>query len=74
MIMAHLGSVSKVALLKTAAEFVQQVSASDFTGNPAITEKLLLSTLPRNRAKGIIEEIKVPTSRGRPVPGEFSAC
>ena len=62
MIMAHLGSVSKVALLKTAAEFVQQVSASDFAGNPAITEKLLLSTLPRNRAKGIIEEIKVPTS------------
>jgi len=29
MIMAHLGSVSKVALLKTAAEFVQQVSSSD---------------------------------------------
>ena len=62
MIMANLGSVSKVALLKTAAEFVQQVSASDLTGNPAITEKLLLSSLPRNRAKGVIEEIKTPSS------------
>ena len=62
MIMAHLGSVSKIDLMKTAAEFVQEVSASDLSGTPEATEKLLLGTLPRNRAKNFIEEIKAPSS------------
>lgn len=61
-IMAHLGSVSKMALARAAVEFIREVSSSDLTGTPEVTEKLLLSTLPRNRAKSVIEEIKAPSA------------
>lgn len=61
-IMAHLGTVSKMALARAAVEFVREVSSSDLTGTPEVTEKLLLSTLPRNRAKSVIEEIKAPSA------------
>ncbi len=61
-IMAKLGSVRQETLLRVAAEFMREVSASNLSGGPEKTEKILLGALPRTQARSIIEEIKTPES------------
>jgi flagellar motor switch protein FliG len=61
-IMAKLGSVRQETLLRVASEFMREVTASNLSGGPEKTEKILLGALPRTQARSIIEEIKTPES------------
>lgn len=59
-IMAKLGTVSKEQLNLVVRDFIRESSSDKLDGGPEPTEKILMNALPRQRAKSIIEEIRIP--------------
>ena len=59
-IMAKLGTISREHLDSVVNAFIDDSSAEKLDGGPEPTEKILMSALSRQRAKSIIEEIRIP--------------
>lgn len=59
-IMAHLGSVKTEILHDIARNFLEDMNSSTLSGDTAATEKILMGALPRNKAKAILQELRVP--------------
>lgn len=59
-IMAHLGAVKTEILNDIARNFLEEMDSSSLSGDTAITEKILMNTLPRNKARAILQELRVP--------------
>lgn len=59
-IMAHLGSVKSDMLNDIARNFLEDVNASNLSGDKDTTEKILMNSLPRTKAKAIVQELRTP--------------
>jgi flagellar motor switch protein FliG len=59
-IMAHLGSVKTEILNDISGNFLEEMNSSTLSGDTAVTEKILMNALPRNKAKAILQELRVP--------------
>ncbi len=62
--MSNLGSVSSTVIEKLLVEFAEQISSTgSLVGNMESTERLLRKALDRDKAEGIMEEIRGPAGR-----------
>jgi len=59
-IMSRLGSIDAETLKAIAQNFLNETGRSSLSGDPKITEKILMNALPRSKAKSIIDEIRLP--------------
>jgi flagellar motor switch protein FliG len=59
-IMAHLGSIKTDMLNDIARNFLEDVNASNLSGDKDTTEKILMNALPRTKAKAIVQELRTP--------------
>ncbi|MEI6574253.1 MAG: flagellar motor switch protein FliG [Alphaproteobacteria bacterium] len=59
-IMAKLGPIPRDLLNSVAMEFIRGMSGEKLNGGPEPTEKILMGSLPRQRARAVIDDIKTP--------------
>lgn len=59
-IMAHLGAIKTDMLNDIARNFLDDVNASTLSGDTSSTEKILMNSLPRTKAKAILQELRTP--------------
>lgn len=59
-IMARLGSIKTDTLNDIARNFLDEVNSSTLSGDALATEKILMNSLPRTKAKAILQELRSP--------------
>ena len=59
-IMTRLGPIDADTLQSIAQNFLSDMNKSSLSGDAKVTEKILMNSLPRNKAKAIIDDIRMP--------------
>jgi len=59
-IMAKLGPIPRELLNGVAKEFIRGMTSEKLNGGPEPTEKILMGSLPRQKARAVIDDIKTP--------------